>query len=148
MKRHVMLKGAAVSIVAVAAASVALAKASAGPGPPLGFGFDFIATHERPVAGRVFIGVVVVNRDPARAAIRRVRCDAQVGNRRLRGRQRQYFVPPYEDAADLACSWHIPADAGGQKLRLWKYPFGRRVGVLAASGAVTNSHTFSWIVRR
>jgi hypothetical protein len=146
MKRYATLIGLAVSIIAAGAASLFLAKASAGPGPAIGFGF--IASHQRPMAGQLFIGVVVVNRDPTRAAIRRVRCDAQVGNRRLRGRQRQYFAPPYKDAADVACSWRIPANARGEKLRLWKYRFGRRVGVLATSGVVADSRIFSWLVKR
>src|ERR1700751_6235875 len=115
MKRYVMLIGAAASIIAVGAGSLFLAKASAVPGPAPGYGF--IATHSRPIAGRLFTGVVVVNRDPSRAAIRRVRCDAQVGKQRLRGRQRRYFARPYEDAADIACSWRIPAGARGEKLR-------------------------------
>lgn len=146
MKRYPLLIGAAASILAAGSAALFLTKASAVPGPAPGFGF--IATHHRPIAGRLFVGVVVVNRDPARAAIRRVQCDAQVGGRRLRGRQRRYFAPPYRDAADIACSWRIPADARGQKLRLWKYRFGRRVGVLGTSGFVARSIPFSWLVER
>jgi hypothetical protein len=145
MKRYAILIGAAASIIAVGAGSLFLARASAVPGPAPGFGF--IATHNRPIGGRPFIGVVVVNRDPARAAIRRVRCDAQVGNQRLRGRQRRYFAPPYKDAADIACSWRIPADARGEKLRLWNYRFGRRVDVLGTSGFAAKSQAFSWLIK-
>jgi hypothetical protein len=146
MKRYPLLIGAAASTLAAGSAALFLANASAVPAPAPGFGF--IATHQRPIAGRLFVGVVVVNRDPARAAIRRVRCDAQVGNRRLRAQQRQYFAPPNRDAADIACSWRIPAGARGEKLRLWKYRFGRRVGVLGTSGFVARSNTFSWLVER
>jgi len=146
MKRYASRIGVVASVSAVMAGSLLLTKASAVPGPAPGFGF--IATHQRPTAGRVFIGVVVVNRDPARAAIRRVNCDAQVGNTRLRGRQRRYFAPPYKDAADIACSWRIPADARGETLRLWKYRFGRRVGVLGTSGFAAKSRAFSWLVKR
>lgn len=145
MKRYAILTGAA-SIIAIGAGSLFLAKASAVPGPASGFGF--IATHNRPVAGRPFIGVVVVNRDPARTAIQRVRCDAQVGNQRLRSRQRKYFAPTYRDAADIACSWRIPADARGEKLRLWKYRFGRRVDVLGTSGFAAKSRAFSWLIEQ
>lgn len=141
-----MLIGAAVSIIALGAGSPFLTKASAVPRPAPGFGF--IAIHQRPIAGRLFVGVVVVNRDPARAAIRRVQCDAEVGGRRLHGRLRRYFAPPYQDAADVACSWRIPADAGGEKLRLWRYRFGRRVRVLGTSGFAARSDTFSWVVER
>jgi hypothetical protein len=49
--------------------------------------------------------------------------------------------------ADVACSWRIPAGAGGKTLRLWHYRFGRRVGVFDASGFVTDSRPFSWLVK-
>jgi hypothetical protein len=66
----------------------------------------------------------------------------------LRGRQRRYFAPPYKDAADIACSWRIPADARGEKLRLWNYRFGRRVDVLGTSGFAAKSQAFSWLIKR
>lgn len=145
MKRYPTLIGATASIIAAGAAVLSLANASAGP--PLPTGFGFIASHERPIAGQLFTGVVVVNRHPSSATITRVRCDAQVGNERLRGRQRRYYVPPYSEVADVACSWRIPANAGGEKLRLWHYRFGRRVGVFDASGFAADSLPLSWLVK-
>jgi hypothetical protein len=145
MRRYAMLIGAAASILASGSAALFLANASGGRPAPTGFGF--IASRERPIAGHLFHAVVVVNRDPSSVTIRRVRCDAQVGNERLHGRQQRYFAPPYGAAADIACSWRIPADAGGKKLRLWHYRFGRRVGVFDASGFVAESRSFSWLVK-
>ena len=143
MKRYVMLIGAAASIVATGAALL-LTNAAASPLPR---GFGFHASRQHPIAGHLFRAVVVINRDPSTVTLSRVRCDAQVGNDRLRGRQQRYYVPPYKAAADVACSWRIPADTGGKKLRLWHYRFGRRVGVFDASGFVAKSRSFSWLVR-
>lgn len=145
MKRYATLIGVAASILAAGGAAFFLADASAGA--PLPTGFGFIATHERPAAGQRFIGVVVVNRDPSSETIKRVRCDAQLGKQRLRGRQHRYFAGSSDNVADVACSWRLPADAGGKTLRLWHYDFGRRVGVFAASG-FTDSRPFSWLVKR
>ncbi len=145
MRHYATPIGAAASMLAAGSAALFRANASAGHPAPTGFGF--IASAERPTAGHPFRAVVVVNREPSSVTIRRVRCDAQVGNERLRGRQERYFAPPYEAAADVACTWRIPADAGGKELRLWHYRFGRRVGVLDASGFVADSRPFSWLVK-
>ena len=145
MKRYAMLIGAVASMLVAGSAALFLANASAGSPAPTGFGF--IASRERPIAGHLFHAVLVVNRDPSSATIRRVCCGAQVGNERLHGRQQRYFAPPYGAAADVACSRRIPADAGRKKLRLWRYRFGRRVGVFDASGFVADSRPFSWLVK-
>lgn len=149
MKRYAMLIGAAASALTAGSAALSLSNASAVPPGP-GRGFGFIARRAQPVAGHLFLAVVVVNRDPSSQTIRRVRCDAQVGTERLRGRQRRYFAPPYDAAADIACSWRIPAGAGGRKLRLWHYRSGRHVavsGVVDGSGVVTESRSYSWLVK-
>lgn len=146
MKRYTILIGAAAAMLAAAgSASVFLASAAAGPGPAMGFGF--IASRGQPTAGHLFRAVVVVNRDPARVRLRKVRCDAEIGHERLHGRQHRYFVPPYTAPADIACSWQIPADAGGRKLQLWRYGFGRRVGVFDGAGFAADSRPFSWRVK-
>lgn len=143
MRRYAALIGAAVPIIAAGAAALFLANASARPAP---VGFGFIPAHDRPIAGHLFRAVVVVNRQPSSVAMKRVRCDAEVANERLHGRQEHYFVEPYKAAADIACTWRIPADANGKKLQLWHYRFGRRIGVFDASGLVAESRRFSWIV--
>jgi hypothetical protein len=144
MKRYAVLIGAAASVLAAGSAAILLANASAGSPAPVGIGF--IPNHQRPIAGHLFRAAVVVqNREPSSVTIRRVRCDAQVGNQRLRGRQQRYAVQSYK-AADAVCSWRLPAGAGGKTLRLWNYRLGRRVVVFDASGFIADSPEYSWHV--
>ena len=138
MKRYGTLLALAASIATAGTAS------AAGPMPT---GFGFVPAHTRPVAGQRFVGVVVVDNEPQSQHVSRVRCDAQIGAERLRGRQRPYFDGQHQEATAIACSWRIPANAAGKTLRLWDYRFGRRVGVYGRSGLDTVSRSFSWLVR-
>jgi hypothetical protein len=117
-------------------------------GPPPPKLYDFVASHKRPVAGRSFTGVVVVNVDPQATTVTRVLCDAEVAKQRLRARQQRFSSSFYDKVTAIACSWRIPANAGGKTLRLWKYRFGPRVRVFNDSGQATDSSPFSWRVKR
>ncbi|HJQ74069.1 MAG TPA: discoidin domain-containing protein [Gaiellaceae bacterium] len=117
-------------------------------GPPSPKLYDFVVTHKRPVAGRRFTGVVVVNRNPQATIITRVLCDAEVAKRRLHGRQQRFYSPGTENVTAVACSWHVPAAASGKQLRIWGYPFGRRVRVFDDAGTATDSDPLSWVVKR
>jgi hypothetical protein len=117
-------------------------------GPPPPTLYDFVVPPRRPVAGRPFTGVMVVNADPQATTIARVLCDAGIAKQRLRGREQRFFSSVYNKVTAIACTWRIPANAGGKRLRLWKYPFGPRVGVFTDLGLVADSAPFSWVVKR
>jgi hypothetical protein len=114
---------AATSIVVYGMLLGVLGSASAGPGPPNIV--DFSRLHVHPVAGHVFEGLAIINRTglnggtPERFI--KVRCDAEVGGKRLRATQLVYGKPRSDGVQVVVCGWHIPADGVGKILRLWTY---------------------------
>lgn len=125
-----------------------------------------IATREAPVAGESFTGVEVIDVNPRIAPLKRVVCGGTLGGRPLAADQRAFATtPPPGFAAGLAhaeaitkveavtCTWQIPADAAGERLRLGSgYGEGARVAAYTArtpemnAGGVS-SPEYSWVVR-
>jgi hypothetical protein len=106
----------------------------------------------RPVPGRFFVGLAVVNRtglygNPERFLF--VHCDAAVGGRRLRARVLVYGKPRSGDVQVYACGWLIPADAAGKTLRFWEnsglgYP--GPFAVVGVRGGRARSDPYTWRV--
>ncbi|HJU36570.1 MAG TPA: hypothetical protein VJ716_04020 [Gaiellaceae bacterium] len=78
--------------------------------------------HGHPVAGRVFKGLAATNNtglasnpEPFNA----VRCAAEIGGKRLPAHKTISGSATSGHAQVVVCAWHIPANAGGKKLRLW-----------------------------
>jgi hypothetical protein len=90
------------------------------PPPPFHPPVVIAGSHERPVAGQVFRGVVVtlVARPPLK--ISGVLCDAQVGRTHLRALKRTVYSGTHKRG--IACSWRIPAGSAGKHLHLWNAP--------------------------
>jgi hypothetical protein len=122
--------------LAVAAASVwFLTTASAAV---VSSAIHFKASQQRPKAGRVFAGLRIVDSDSAHP-LTIVSCSAVIGKTFLAARQ-----PKLSNQKHVAiCSWHIPANAGGKKLRA--------EGSAATSAfrlkKVLTSQEFTWRVR-
>ena len=112
------------------AATVSLATASALPPiHPI-----VIQAKDRPVTGHTFTGLKIERRGQP---ISRVLCDAEIGGKRLRAHQAW-------GTKAITCSWRIPAGASGERLRPWRYRFGRHYRVAWGAGYVGGQ--FAWIV--
>ena len=125
-----------------------------------------IATREAPVAGESFTGMEVIDVNPRIAPLKRVVCGGTLGGRRLAADQRAFATtPPPGWAAGLAhaegitkveavtCTWEIPADAAGERLRLGSgHGESARVAAYTArtremtAGGVSSAVN-SWVVR-
>jgi hypothetical protein len=125
-----------------------------------------IGTREAPVAGKSFTGVKIIDVNPRIAPLKRVVCGGTLGDRPLAADLRAFVTtPPPGWAAGLAraeaitkveavaCTWQIPADAAGERLRL-----GSGHGDSARAAAYTartpemnaggvSSPEYSWVVR-
>jgi hypothetical protein len=125
-----------------------------------------IATREVPVAGKSFTGVEFIDVNPRIAPLKRVVCGGTLGGRRLAAEQRAFVTtPPPGWAAGLAraegitkveavtCTWQIPADAAGERLRLGSgHGESARVSAYTArtpemTAAGMSSAVYSWVVR-
>jgi hypothetical protein len=127
-----------------------------------------IGTREAPVAGKSFTGVRVIDVNPRLAPLKRVVCGGTLAGRPLAADQRAFATtPPPGYAAGLAraeaitkveavtCTWQIPADAAGERLRLGSghgenarvaaYTARTRTPGLQAEGV--SSPEYSWVVR-
>ena len=127
-----------------------LATASAGPPPPLLV--DFTMSHHLPVAGRLFSGLTIINRNQASVptTLSSIGCDAEAGGNRLPARQNFFYTPPHRYIQAVVCTWRIPANAAGKRLRLWDYdggPFGHRA-VVSVGQSRYGSPEFSWRVHK
>lgn len=140
----------------VAAAAIAFGLpwylATASAGPPAVELVDFAMSHHLPVAGRLFTGLTIINRNQASVprTFSSVGCDAEVAGKRLPARQNFFYTPPHRYIQAVACTWPIPADASGKRLRLWNYdgtPFENRAVVQIENGT-ESSPEFSWIVQK
>ena len=147
-------------VVAVAAVVLAvggtllgsLASASAGPPPPDDVDFSRLNARS-PVAGHRFEGLAIINRTGLNGSPRRfssVRCDAEIGGKRLRARHLVYGEPRNGDLQVIVCGWFIPADTAGKTLRFWQNAAGAggRCAVvrLRPDGNASYSKTFTWRV--
>lgn len=129
-----------------------------------------IVTREAPVAGQPFTGVTIIDVNPRIEPLKRVVCNATLGNHPLPAAQHAFTTsPPPGMAAGLAraekidkveavtCTWQIPANAAGDQLRLGKplsgnSPLGGRLQVYTSP---TPSHSSGglglglsrWVVR-
>lgn len=126
--------------------------ATASAGPPAPDYVDFTMSHHLPVAGRLFTGLTIINRNQASVHITfsSVGCDAEVAGKRLPARQNLFYTPPHRYIQAVVCTWRIPADAGGKRLRLWNYagtPFNNRA-VVAIGNGTEGSPEFSWVVQQ
>ncbi len=99
---------------------------------------------DRPVAGQMFEGLTIINRTglvgrPVPFAS--VRCDAQIGKERLSATKLAYGVPHRGGLTLVVCGWHIPANAAGKTLRLWKYGAGTagHQAIVHIGGSVASS---------
>lgn len=123
-----------------------------------------IITRQPPVAGQPFTGVTIIDVNPRIEPLKRVACNATLGNRPLAAAQHVFTTsPPPGMAAGLAraekiskveavtCTWQIPASAAGDQLQL-----GTRNGSrLAVYTSATPSHSSGglglalsrWVVR-
>ena len=125
-----------------------------------------ISTREAPVAGESFTGVKVIDVNPRISPLKRVVCGGTLGGRPLAADQRAFVTtPPPGWAAGLAhaeaiakveavtCSWQIPADAAGERLRLGSghgesarvAAYTARTAKMPAAGL--SSAEYSWVVR-
>jgi hypothetical protein len=148
--------GALTAAVVGALLSWSLATASAGPPPP--DDVDFSTLNARPpVAGRVFEGLTIINRTGLNNAPEKpsaVRCDAEVGGRRLRARKLVYGEPRLGYMQVIVCGWLIPADAAGKTLRFWKnrdpgcIGCGRRAVAVFENSGSTGSPEYTWRIRK
>jgi hypothetical protein len=126
----------------------------------------FVAAHQRPIAGRAFTGVTVIDENPKLSPLVGVSCGGLLGHQPLSGRQHVFSTAtPQGEAGALArfervskveevtCSWQIPAGSAGERLRVGNGSrFGARVAAITArtprmSGSQIASPEFSWIVR-
>ena len=112
--------------------------------PP--FQIDFVPSRHAPSAGQTFTGVTVIDENPQLSPLVRVSCGGRLGNHALAGSQHVFTTaPPPGRAGELAraekvtqvkevtCSWQIPADAAGERLRLGSgYRDGARVATYTA----------------
>jgi hypothetical protein len=115
MRRRAAFALVAGVVIAAGAAAIFLTTASAGPPPTAN---DSWAAHPRPVAGRLFTGLIV-NGYLTGPVITSVSCDARIGNQRLRARQQRFYSGRYSGGlAAITCTWRIPTTAGGGRLRL------------------------------
>ena len=82
---------------------------------------DFSPIHtQHPVAGRMFEGLAIINRTGLLGTAYRftsVRCDAEVGGKRLHATHFVYRKPRRGYVQVVVCGWRIPADAAGKTLR-------------------------------
>ena len=78
--------------------------------------------HGHPVAGRVFKGLAVTNNSGLAGTpepFSAVRCAGEIGRKRLPAHKAISGSATSGHAQVVVCAWHIPANAGGKKLRLW-----------------------------
>ncbi len=147
---------AAASIVVIASFIGTLTIASAGPPMPDDVDFSTLNAH-RPVPGHLFEGMTIINRTglnryPERPTA--VRCDAEVGGKRLRARKLVYGEPRDGYTQVIVCGWLVPADAGGETLRFWKNKdpncigCGRRAVVVFEGSHFTGSPEYRWHIRK
>lgn len=125
----------------------------------------FLAAHHRPVAGRTFTGVTVVDENPKISPLVGVSCGGVLGHQPLPGRQHVFSTAtPRGQAGALArvekvgtveevtCTWQIPPGSAGERLRVGNGSrFGARVAAVTAGiprtpGGRIASPEFSWIV--
>ena len=107
----------------------------------------------RPVAGRMFEGLAIINRtgltgDPQRFTS--VRCDAEVGGRRLHAKRLVYGHPQNGLVQVVVCGWRIPATAAGKTLRYWRYsdPGFKRGAIVDFGGTHIGSPVSTWLVTK
>jgi hypothetical protein len=67
-----------------------------------------------------------------------VHCNAKVGHKVLRGRLQRFYAGGF---AAVACSWHVPANAGGKLLRGVAYVLTTSVNNFVPGGS------FSWRIK-
>lgn len=145
-RRHALGIGAAVMAAAGTLGWFLLsASAATTPGPT----FSFEPSLHRPVAGQLFIGLVVVDIADVPDNFSANCGEAFVGRKHWYGSQRSFFSgsrttdPPDADAASrnvVVCSWRVPAGASGRRFRI--------VGASASTAGTTGEpQTFSWRVR-
>src|SRR5690348_12966612 len=120
--------GVVVTLVAGAVAATAFGYLSAASaGPPEVLPIDVWTLHDhhgQPVAGQLFEGLAFVNRSGVLGTpepFSFVRCDAEIAGKRVNARQLTFGHAVSGDVQVVICGWHIPADTGGKKLRLWDY---------------------------
>jgi hypothetical protein len=130
-----------------------LATARAGRPPPLVV--RFAVPHDRPVAGTTFAGLAVILVDPSTSRINRTLCDAEVGTTILHAHRQTFFEAGRPTRViEVVCSWRLPRQAAGHRLRLTDNGDGPRASVRVDSAAFSGgmvdfaSPAFSWIVRR
>lgn len=138
---------------------------------PIGFFVNFARVSGHPVAGQTFTGVKLVVADPKVRKVKWFRCGATVGKERLQARKEvsQLASPPrgvrlfrpHTPVEVIACSWQIPANAGGRQLRLSNYSENmlqrnshlnpRAIAAIGATkkqpGAEIASPVYTWTVR-
>ena len=126
----------------------------------------FVASPQRPVAGKPFTGVTVVDEDPALSPLVSVACGGVLGHRALPAQQHVSTTSPppgragalarFEKVAkvrEVTCTWRIPAGAAGQRLKVGNGSrFESRVDVSTGrsrqmSAYKIGSPEYSWIVR-
>jgi len=109
--------------------------------------------HGQPVAGKAFRGLTFrLISPPGLTTISWVECDAKLAGKRVSARQQSFFAGPHQRKT-VVCRWRIPADAGGERLRLWKYELGDRassfvVHVWPHTAVTGRAGNPSWIVKR
>jgi hypothetical protein len=106
--------------------------------------------HERPVAGKTFKGLTFRLLSGYRR-FSRVQCDAKVARKRLPARQQSSFIGDVR--VTVVCAWRIPADAGGERLRLWPYESGGKarawvVHMLPRGIKTGRAGSTSWLVKQ
>ena len=146
--------GVAVVAVAVAVGGTllgSLASASENPLPPLNtVNFSTLNAH-RPVAGHLFEGLAIINRtglSRAPEGFLAVRCDAEIGGKRLRARHLVYGELRHNYVQVTVCGWLIPADTAGKTLRFWKKntSWHRPAAVAELPGETDYSNEYTWRV--
>jgi len=147
--RHWLVVALAMAVAAAALLSYLAGTSSGQPAPAT---VDFTMSHHLPVAGRTFTGLTIINLNHSSvvAPFGGVRCDAQVGGKRLAARQNLFYTPPHRYIQAVACGWAIPADAAGKRLRLWDYGgtyVNDRAWVDSSDGRQA-SPEFSWVVQK
>lgn len=93
--------------VAFMAASLLLTSASANEVPPP---VQFAATHEHPVAGRTFTGIMVTS---VGAHVQGVACDARIGLKRLHVEKNKFYAGGAGGPVAVVCGVKIPRGAHG-----------------------------------
>ncbi|HZT93342.1 MAG TPA: hypothetical protein VE985_02545 [Gaiellaceae bacterium] len=135
----VVLTFAAASLVWFLALAPGASADGNAPSVPPSVGVVFERSHHRPVAGKLFTGVVVVDMSATSDNLS-VSCGPGViGHKHWYGSQHSFFAG--SDRNVVVCEWRIPKAAAGKVFRA--------VAVSAVTtGEIAGPGTFSWRVRR